>query len=1555
MSRLRRFGVCVAQSVGLLAVALAAVGIGLSTPQGHAVVGEGARQGLQAILAPGYTTSRPTISWDSTGRLRLESVVLTGPDGTELVHVDRLDTLLDLSGWRDRRVVLDGARLGGVDVTLDLDGEGILDIVRAFGGPGEADPDAKPWGGLPIDLVVQDLHLQDGAYRMRRRSADGALSPFLDIGAISAFGDVELPRGLPEVRVTGALVQGHLLRPGPLPVSVQGDVTWTGKGLILRGVSVDSLNNHLGLDGTIDDIAGEGLTDLQIDARTLDLPSLDALTHAGLAGRFVGHVDGKGPLSSLLLTADLRGTDGTPGRITLGEGSAVCLGRPTTTPDACGGPAGDDKELRWAAKLGMEHVQLESILPVVRGPLRLEGLLDARGHGTSWPDGVFVDAAHYDADNLDVYGVPVRHIDGDIRLDHGVLRLGDLHATGVAGNVGGDGTVDLQRGVVELDIAGPLDLAMLRDMGIEDLSGSGHYTGHVSVNWKVPGVPVDAWGELWAQNLHYTDGVMIEDAHARWKVHVQDAITDVDAIVDARRLHPWGAFAATADVPDLHVRVDDTIRVTGTAAVPELLYTELVRTTDVRAPFVFTRPRRGGVAVVTAEAQVGLTTLRDLPATGGVIGVNLVDKALKLQVDLDYEGDAYLIAHDVQIDLNRLAILAPAVQFQPTGRQDWRSTRPLRLRITDAGIADADLAIYSTLGALELTGTIGTTGTIGGDLRVKEFDLSSLAELAPDLASDLYGQLDLIARFDGDARHPHIVVDHVRAEDLYIAETARYAELRGKAELIPGRPADSLTLDVITGVAGSPLLQLRGTIPVRGDLAAPGLSDAGDVDARLVLFGGGLDRFNKLLPGVNLPEGEISALVHATGPMRDPDIDLHGVASIEMEGVPDDARVELELLRREGLLTTHVDAYQGLHAVARADGTAETKIDQVMRWLVGTGPKPDLASPELFASNLDVQLALTDLSIPTLQAIAGTDFDASGQITGTMNIQGSPVAPELRSDIVFRGKAAGADLLADLQLGTPSDIASHDASCKVQVTDGYAVLARLKAPEGPADAPAADPWVRLCGAVPLRIRTQQELTSWTSGTLDLGVDGAGIPLQLLGLIDPGLVVESSSRFGRATSSDASDNDRLLVSGVIGGKLDEPLPRLSFGVYGANIGYRPLGLSLRDLNLGGSLAPDPARPEQLLLELSSLDATTAPSGVSFQGLNIGAASQLHAEGGLVMDEWTLGALRGNVELNNAWVLGTDDTQLRATGDLALSGVFPDLKVVGDLSVDQGFFSLDAASLLETRDQRIDPAILIHRAAGSVRTDVAPEHGALDTLDIHVGVDLGRNTRTHIVMPLLDDLGAIGAQVTRADIEARTGGQVDVRINRGVPAIQGALVLQEGELKLLRADFELNEDSTITFLGADYANPRLDIHGVMSVTGGTVELGVTGTAAEPKAEFTSEAFGKDGALFTVFTGQAPDDLSSQQASAAYQALTDLLVNSVLGGLNLGTVSVDSDGTIRIGLPVYRTVYVESMFKPVPQLNQNRVTVVAEWSMLQNLLLTAAYGDRRIWGTFFWEKKF
>jgi hypothetical protein len=64
------------------------------------------------------------------------------------------------------------------------------------------------------------------------------------------------------------------------------------------------------------------------------------------------------------------------------------------------------------------------------------------------------------------------------------------------------------------------------------------------------------------------------------------------------------------------------------------------------------------------------------------------------------------------------------------------------------------------------------------------------------------------------------------------------------------------------------------------------------------------------------------------------------------------ARIELDLTRRQGQLTTHVDVYEGLHTIARGDGGAETRMSEVMAWLLVDGPEPDFKDPALFADKM---------------------------------------------------------------------------------------------------------------------------------------------------------------------------------------------------------------------------------------------------------------------------------------------------------------------------------------------------------------------------------------------------------------------------------------------------------------------------------------------------------------------------------------------------------------------------------------------------------------------------
>jgi hypothetical protein len=107
--------------------------------------------------------------------------------------------------------------------------------------------------------------------------------------------------------------------------------------------------------------------------------------------------------------------------------------------------------------------------------------------------------------------------------------------------------------------------------------------------------------------------------------------------------------------------------------------------------------------------------------------------------------------------------------------------------------------------------------------------------------------------------------------------------------------------------------------------------------------------------------------------------------------------------------------------------------------------------------------------------------------------------------------------------------------------------------------------------------------------------------------------------------------------------------------------------------------------------------------------------------------------------------------------------------------------------------------------------------------------------------------------------------------------------------------------------------------------------------------------------LLTGRSPTELSSAEGRYAAEALSELLVDSVLGGIELGTVSVEPDGTLVVGLPVFDTVYLESRVNPFQQLNENAITVNGEWRILPKLVLQGSYGNRKVWALLGWEHRF
>lgn len=1631
MSWKRRF-----RRAGMVGGVLTAALVGFAhTPFGNRQIARVALSAVDGVLEPGWQAEvgRLRANWLG-GRIRLYDVTLSGPEGPA-VQVGQLDLSLDLKGILSRSARVRHLRLRHVVVRLRQDASGEIDLLSAFpaGEPVQPDPDAEPWGGLPVGVAVDEVTLEDVWFRMDIADPEGGPGGGLMVGLYGLHGAVSLPAGAPEVHLSDLDAAGVLVAPGPVPFTLAGDLAWLGDGATVDGFAARLLSLGLVLDGGIDALSSGGEVDLRVDADDLDLAVLDRLIGAGLAGRYTGALHARGPLHGLAVEGSLTGVTPTTGALHLDPGTVVCVPVEGAVEDACG-PGGtpplDPLDLGWKVNARIDGIAVEQILPSLGGPLVIRAQLSGRGGGTSWPEGVFVEDARLVAKDTDVFGVPIRALDGEINLRNGVLGFPAIDATAAAGRLRGEGFFDLDRGRLEVDATGDLDLSMLADLGVEDVSGRGRLLGaRVTGDVFEEGAPIAVGVRYALSDVAYGADITLAEALGSASVSVVDGVTDVDVTLDAGGLVAYGADLPEVALRRLHVRVDDIVRIDGDFASPGaterdgaacvvlgsdaepefrpwelddeldsaedaedaedaeapaaaldedapaagdadrvsdelpapparpaappygLRYPDVATLDCVAGSFEVVVPASGDVTVDVGLALGGVNAM-GFVADGGSVTLGIEGDALRAEVDLRDGDRAFLRAVGVEVDLATLAIRAESLVLAPTWRQRWVTDRPLRLRYTGAGVADADVALSSDFGSIEVVGDLGTEGTLAGQVHVRSLEVEALAELLPDVLSDYSGEINLLLDAKGRAARPELSLA-ISAERLFVPEVVRWMDVAGTVAL----QDDVLDVDLAAAVDGTPVAGLAGFVPVVSNLAAPALAPTGDVDLRLRIKPGRLRRFATLLPDVSLPVGDLSGVFRLHGDLQDPDLGLGAVLVTPLEGLEQRARVELDVVRQAGRLVTQLDVYEGMRPMLALDGEASTRLGEVMSWLLAGGPEPDFDNLGLFADDLDISLRPVGLSIETLQALAGTTYDVEGVVSGSLAVRGHPMRPVVTSDLHLDGRFGEEPFKLGLGLTPYGD------------AEGYAVDLHLAGEDGS--------WLRLAGDAPVSVDFDADsVAGWSRGDLDLSVSGDGLPLSVMRAIDPSLVGECG---------------RLRLEGALGGDIAGVRPELRVVLEDPRFVLRSLGLTVRGMSDGPQRRGGrecAASNEQALVatvrqvgdsardldvEVERMQLTTQPTGGGLRSLSQGAPSHIRLNGSVAVRDYAVDEVRLDLGLDNAWLIATDGVLIRAStgtrggasgsrsgeGTLFVRGTWPALEVGGRVVVDQGRIELNTAELLGARDLEVNPRIKIHRGLSARREepeDPGETSSIMDAMRVSLTLDLGRATQARIAVPVFEDLGSLGASATRADIETRLGGELDVRMRGTDLSIAGAVEVLDGRVSLLSSRFDLSRDSRITFLGADYANPLLDIVGVMTVRGGDVRLTISGQAAEPSVDLSSDAFGSEAELFMVLlTGRAPDDLSGEEGQAAAQALGDMLLSSVLGGVNLGSVGIEADGTVRIGVPLANTVFVESAFTPTARLNENQVTVTGEWSILPRLVLSATYGNRRMWSNVFWEMRF
>ncbi len=385
---------------------------------------------------------------------------------------------------------------------------------------------------------------------------------------------------------------------------------------------------------------------------------------------------------------------------------------------------------------------------------------------------------------------------------------------------------------------------------------------------------------------------------------------------------------------------------------------------------------------------------------------------------------------------------------------------------------------------------------------------------------------------------------------------------------------------------------------------------------------------------------------------------------------------------------------------------------------------------------------------------------------------------------------------------------------------------------------------------------------------------------------------------------------VALDGHVGGTLTAPLPVVAAQVRDGSLMYTPLGLTLSEFDLHMQATHEGIVLESLSVVSQPTRKLRAGSGLDLEG----GSPRIVVTGHAGMVDWEPGAMVAEVAFRDgAWLTANNDASMRLNGDIHIEGEWPKLAVDGDVEVVYGRVMLDTAAFVSSAPLSPAHELTIVRGDSAQRRTAREEPPLYAEFDVNVDVDLQRNVELEVAMPFIDNLGALGAAVTRVDLNARLGGDLDIALRDGEPTLVGEVDLLDGKVGVLRSAFDLKE-GTLFFAGGDVTEPNLDVRAEMRITDATLAMDIAGTPSDPSFDLRSEEYPDDTEQMTILlTGRAPEELTSDQGAGTAEAVAGLLFNSVLGSESLGTLSIEPDGTVRMGVPVSNRVYATTRLRP------------------------------------------
>ena len=432
-----------------------------------------------------------------------------------------------------------------------------------------------------------------------------------------------------------------------------------------------------------------------------------------------------------------------------------------------------------------------------------------------------------------------------------------------------------------------------------------------------------------------------------------------------------------------------------------------------------------------------------------------------------------------------------------------------------------------------------------------------------------------------------------------------------------------------------------------------------------------------------------------------------------------------------------------------------------------------------------------------------------------------------------------------------------------------------------------------------------------------------------------------------------------MSGTISGSIRDPRPDLTYSMEGAGFALEDTGVRYRNIGLAGHATADAVSLDRLALDTEPLTNAGLELGVG----RAGATRDVEVTASAALVGWLPTKLQGTVKLHRARLLDLSARRLQVTGDLGIGGVWPDMRLQGNVDVDSGHIVLPESFFTRSDELQLDPAIVIHRPGIEAAARAADT--SLPIPDVDLDVRLNRAVDVDVTLPTESMLGDIGSGLSDLRVQADLDGELTIGARDGLLDVSGSVQPLRGKATVLGKPFVIRDDpawnQVVAFTGRDITSPLLDVTAVYTATdsGSTgakedIRAHIRGTADDPAITFDSsnEARVQDDIISILLFGKPASELASAGGNATGELLQLVMAGlanqmkdaSAIRSLDLVEVASSSVTGVsaRVGKRIGRNVMVIVTINPfTTDATEDTYSVTIELQLPQRWVLQAETG--------------